>query len=180
MPPDKDPRNRWLKRAWSQRGGTLAGAVALVIDQATKPLAHAYVEQHGPTDITSFLTMMSGWNTGVAFGLAAFANPWVLIAVGLGLSAFLAILLVRAQSAVERIALGMAIGGALSNVIDRARFGAVRDFIAFHWSGWQWPAFNFADAFIVVGLCSLLFIGREERGNCSGLTREGEEKAIKR
>jgi signal peptidase II len=148
-------------------GAHLAAALAvvasLVVDQVTKPLAHAYVEQNGPLEITSFLTMTSGWNTGVAFGMAAFAHPSVLIAVGLGLSAVLAVFLVRTESAFEKIALGMAIGGALSNVIDRLRFGAVRDFIDLHWNDWHWPTFNFADVFIVVGLFSLLLLGGDER-----------------
>lgn len=140
-----------------------AAVAALVVDQATKPLAHSYVEQNGPLEITSFLTMTTGWNTGVAFGMAALAHPSVLIAVGLGLSAVLAVFLVKADSPFEKIALGIAIGGALANVIDRARFGAVRDFIDFHVNDWHWPAFNFADVFIVVGLFSLLLLGREER-----------------
>lgn len=141
----------------------LVAVTAFVVDQATKPLAHAYVEQNGPLQITSFLTMTAGWNTGVAFGVAALAHPSVLIAVGLGLSAVLAVFLAKTDSTFEKIALGMAIGGALANVLDRARFGAVRDFIDFHVNDWHWPAFNFADVFIVVGLFSLLFAGREQR-----------------
>ena len=141
----------------------LAAVAALVVDQATKPLAHAYVEQNGPLEIASFLTMTSGWNTGVAFGVAAFAHPSVLIAVGVGLSAVLAVFLVRTGSAFEKIALGLAIGGALANVVDRLRFGAVRDFIDLHWNDWHWPTFNLADVFIVAGLFSLLFAGRGQR-----------------
>jgi signal peptidase II len=140
----------------------LVAGAALVVDQATKALAHAYVEQNGSLEITSFLTMTAGWNTGVAFGMAALAHPSVLIGVGLGLSAVLVVFLVKTDSTFEKIALGMAIGGALANVLDRARFGAVRDFIDFHASDWHWPAFNFADVFIVVGLFSLLILGRGE------------------
>lgn len=155
-------RAGWLTRAHA--AATLAAAAALLIDQVTKPLAHAYVGQNGPLEITSFLAVTAGWNTGVAFGMAAFAHPWVLIAVGLGLSTLLAAFLLRTDSAFEKVALGMAIGGALANVIDRARFGAVRDFIDLHWNEWHWPAFNFADAFIVIGLFSLLLpIGTSKR-----------------
>jgi len=141
----------------------LVAVAALVVDQTTKPLAHAYVEQNGPLEITSFLTMTAGWNTGVAFGVAAFANPTILVAVGLALSAVLVVFLVKTESTSEKIALGMAIGGALANVVDRLRFGAVRDFIDFYVNAWHWPAFNFADVFIVVGLFSLLLLGRGER-----------------
>lgn len=157
----RSQRTALLTRA--HLAAVLAAVAALVVDQATKPLAHAYVEQNGPLEITSFLTMTAGWNTGVAFGMAALANPSVLIAVGLGLTAFLVVVLVRAVRASEKLALGMAIGGALANVIDRLRFGAVRDFIDFHVNDWHWPAFNLADVFIVVGLFSLLLLGREER-----------------
>lgn len=150
-----------LKRA--HLAAMLVAVTALVVDQTTKPLAHAYVEQNGPLEITSFLTMTAGWNTGVAFGMAALAHPSVLIAVGLGLSAVLAVFLAKTDSTFEKIALGMAIGGALANVLDRTRFGAVRDFIDFHVNDWHWPAFNFADVFIVVGLFSLLLLGRGER-----------------
>lgn len=140
-----------------------AAFASLIVDQVTKSLAHAYVEQNGPLAITAFLTMTSGWNTGVAFGIAAFANPSFLVAVGLAMSTVLAVFLVKAELGVEKIALGLAIGGALANVIDRARFGAVRDFIDLHWNDWQWPTFNFADVFIVAGLFSLLFFGGGER-----------------
>lgn len=161
LPSGSSKRASRLTRA--HLAAMLVAVAALVVDQATKPLAHGYVEQNGSLEITSFLTMTAGWNTGVAFGMAALAHPWVLIAVGLGLSAVLAVFLVRTKSPSEKIALGMAIGGALANVLDRARFGAVRDFIDFHVSDWHWPAFNFADVFIVVGLFSLLILGRGER-----------------
>lgn len=141
----------------------LAAVAALGVDQATKPLAHAYVEQNGSLEITSFLTMTAGWNTGVAFGMAALAHPSVLIATGLALTAVLAVFVVKTDSFFEKIALGMAIGGALANGLDRARFLAVRNFIDFHVSDWHWPAFNHADVFIVVGLFSLLLFGRGER-----------------
>lgn len=147
---------------WAHLAAILAAVAAFGVDQATKSLAHAYVAQNGPLEITSFLTMTAGWNTGVAFGMAALAHPSVLIAVGLALSAVLAVFLAKTVSSFEKVALGMAIGGALANVLDRARLGAVRDFIDFHVSDWHWPAFNFADVFIVVGLFSLLLLGRGE------------------
>ena len=69
-----------------------------------------------------------------------------------GLTAFR----IRTAVTFDKVALGVAIGGALSNVIDQARVGSVRDFIDFHSKAWNWPSFNFVDAFIVVGLFSLM------------------------
>ena len=151
-----EPRGRLRLATSSNLLGAAAAVAALGADQITKPLAFAYVARHGPVDVAPFLTLTSGWNTGVAFGLATATQPAILISIGVGLSALLALLLVKADTAFEKIAFGMAIGGALANVLDRLRFGGVRDFIDFHWSGWHWPAFNLADAFIVAGLFSLL------------------------
>lgn len=156
--PDPNHQRHALQRggARAQAVGSIAFVLAYVIDQLTKPLAHAAVAQLGTLEVTSFLSVTAGWNRGVAFGMATLAHPWVLIVIGAGLSAVMAVFLTRSESRTEKIGLGMAIGGALGNVVDRARFGAVRDFIDFYWNTWHWPAFNFADAFIVVGLLALL------------------------
>ena len=60
---------------------------------------------------------------------------------------------------VAAVAIGMIFGGAAGNLIDRARFGAVVDFLDFYWRGWHWPAFNVADSFITVGVVVLLLRG---------------------
>lgn len=100
------------------------------------------------------LTMV--WNEGVSFGLLKNDNPWPLIVIALGISTVFSFWLTRAKNWIEAIALAMIIGGALGNVIDRLRFGAVVDFLDVHYAGWHYPAFNIADSFITVGIVILL------------------------
>jgi signal peptidase II len=71
-------------------------------------------------------------------------------------SAALCVWLARAESRLVAIALGLTIGGALGNVVDRLRFGAVFDFLDFHAFGWHWPAFSLADSAITLGVAGLL------------------------
>ena len=75
----------------------------------------------------------------------------ILSAFALAVVAFLLSWLKNEQSRLVQAALGMIIGGALGNVADRIRFGAVYDFLDFYYNGWHWPAFNAADSFICIG-----------------------------
>jgi signal peptidase II len=79
--------------------------------------------------------------------------------------------LARAESHWLQIGIGLVVGGAIGNVIDRIRFGAVVDFLDFHLGGWHWPAFNIADSAITVGVLFLLTDGlfrRTERSTKAG------------
>ena len=120
--------------------------------------------------ITSFFNIVMAWNTGVSFSM--FSNsgemmPYILIAVALGITALFSIWLWRSDKHPHTICYAMIIGGALGNVIDRARFGAVIDFLDFHVMGYHWPAFNVADMSIVCGISLLiivsLFFEKEEK-----------------
>jgi signal peptidase II len=82
--------------------------------------------------------------------------PWVLVLFALGISAALAIWLKNANERLLAAGLGLVIGGAVGNVIDRIRFGAVVDFLDFHWGDFHWPAFNLADSAITVGVVLLV------------------------
>jgi signal peptidase II len=77
--------------------------------------------------------------------------PWLLSGLALAVVIGLLFWLRRSENAMMAIGLGLVIGGALGNVIDRLRYGAVVDFLDFHLAGWHWPAFNLADAGICVG-----------------------------
>ena len=81
---------------------------------------------------------------------------YVLVALSLSITAGLAVWLWRAPVRRVALALGAVIGGALGNVIDRLVYGAVADFFDLHVAGWHWPAFNIADAAIVLGVATLL------------------------
>jgi signal peptidase II len=145
--------------------GFLAAAIILMLDQLTK---HMVLVQLGePVSVTSFLNLVLVWNRGVSFGmlggLGAYA-PWLLVGFALAISLALMIWLTREVRLVTRIALGLVLGGAIGNAIDRIRFGAVVDFLDFHALGYHWPAFNVADSAIVVGAALLVLEGLRGSG----------------
>ena len=142
-----------------------------LLDQATKWAVLSFLEPPaGPVEVAPYFNLVLVWNRGVSFGVlddhAGAYMPWVLAAVALAIVAFLLAWLRRADGALAGTALGLVIGGAIGNVVDRVRFGAVVDFLDFHVAGYHWPAFNLADAAICVGagllLVSGLFVPRRE------------------
>lgn len=141
----------------------LGASLALAVDQLTKSLAFATVAARGEMPITTFFTITSGMNPGIAFGLATRVHPLILIGIAAAISAVLAMMILRSESPLRRTALGMILGGAFGNIVDRIRFGAVRDLIDLHWGGWHWPTFNLADAFITIGVLILLAFDPADR-----------------
>ncbi|MBW7850561.1 MAG: signal peptidase II [Rhodospirillales bacterium] len=109
--------------------------------------------------VTPFLSLVMAWNRGVSFGIfdndGAY-NAVLLSALALIIVIVLAVWLHRAEDRLLRMSLGFIIGGALGNVIDRVRFGAVADFIYLHAGHFDWPAFNLADSAITVGAVLLV------------------------
>jgi signal peptidase II len=103
------------------------------------------------------LTMV--WNQGVTFGLLNGLGAWshfVLAAIALIVVGALTLWLRRAENAVTALAIGAIAGGAIGNVMDRLRYGAVVDFIHAHVGQWSWYVFNVADAAIVCGVAVLI------------------------
>ena len=99
------------------------------------------------------------WNRGVTFGLLSGEGPWnhlILAMLAAGIAVFLLRWLARAETPAVAVALGAVIGGAIGNVVDRLRFGAVVDFVDAHAWGWHWYVFNIADAGIVCGVAVLI------------------------
>ena len=99
------------------------------------------------------------WNRGVTFGLLSGEGPWnhlILATLAAGIAVFLLRWLARAETPAVAVALGAVIGGAIGNVLDRLRFGAVVDFVDAHAWGWHWYVFNIADAGIVCGVAVLI------------------------
>lgn len=143
-------------RPWT---GPALFAGLLLLDQLTKELALRRLDPLGAVEVTPFFNLVLVWNRGVSFGFlggAGAAAPWLLAALALSISALLAVWLRRERRALPRLALWLVLAGALGNVVDRARFGAVVDFLDFHAAGYHWPAFNVADSAIVVGAGLLL------------------------
>jgi len=147
------------------RPGLLTAAVTLMLDQLSKwwilyeldlpARRNVPLFEIGPVGLD--LTMV--WNRGVTFGLFSGDSQWNQLILA-GLAAVIAAVLLRwlsrAENRLVAVALGMVIGGAVGNVIDRFRFGAVVDFVdAWGW-GWHWYVFNIADAAIVIGVGLLL------------------------
>ena len=98
------------------------------------------------------------WNRGVSFGLlgGAALPPWLLAGFAGMVAAGLTVWLARVSERWPAIGIGLVIGGAVGNIIDRFRFGAVADFLDFHLGAHHWPAFNVADAAISVGVAVLV------------------------
>ncbi|MBT4322724.1 MAG: signal peptidase II, partial [Rhodobacterales bacterium] len=115
----------------------------------------------GSYDVYSpFLTLKMGWNTGINFGLFSesyFFMRWILIAISLGICLFLLFWSRKLKGNFAPILIGLIIGGAVGNVIDRVRFGAVIDFLNMSCCGINNPyIFNLADIFVFTGLVFLL------------------------
>jgi signal peptidase II len=136
-------------------------AVTLVADQVSKQLLLGYLLKVGfivPV-IDGFFRLVIVWNRGVSFGMLGGDRslpPWVLSAVAVLVCVGLFVWLRRAGGRFTGWGIGLVMGGAIGNVIDRARWGAVFDFADFYVGQWHWPAFNIADSAIVVGVGLLL------------------------
>ncbi len=141
--------------------GLVAAALVLAADQGSKYwiVNILNLPQLGSVSVLPVLSLTMVWNHGVTFGLLNDFGDWGRIAlagVALAIVAALAVWLWRAERRLVAGALGAIAGGAVGNVLDRLRFGAVVDFIHAHAGGWSWYVFNVADAAIVCGVCALL------------------------
>lgn len=141
--------------------GAAIAACVLLVDQASKTLVLTQLDfgVNGVVRVTPFMDFVETWNTGVSYGLfPQGVNGWWILG-GLKLIAAIAFFfwLARVGRRVEAVALGLLIGGALGNAIDRAVYGAVFDFVSLHAFGYRWYVFNVADVAIVVGVALLLY-----------------------
>jgi signal peptidase II len=155
------------------RLGLAIALAAFVSDQASKSwLLDVMAARSDEIELGCCLNLVMVWNYGVSFGVLNEFGPdgaWGLVAVTLAIVVVLVVWLVRMRERIPAAALGLVIGGALGNVLDRLRFGAVADFFDFHLGEMHWPAFNVADSAIVIGAVVLvlqgLIAGRKERGS---------------
>ena len=145
------------------RYGLSIAAVTALLDQASKAwIVYGVMSPPRVIEIAPFFNLVIVWNAGASFGLFGAAPAWgryLLVAVATAICAGLAVWLARAGSRLLAAALGLVIGGAAGNVIDRLVHGAVADFLDFHAFGYHWPAFNAADAAISVGVATLVLDG---------------------
>ena len=165
---DASPRPAACSYAWGPLSAVgLAVAVATgVIDQASKLwLLDVFdLGDRGRVALTSFIDLVVTWNTGISYGLLqqnGLVGLWALLAFKVAAVVFLWIWLARASSRLTATALGLIIGGALGNAVDRLHWPGVMDFVLFHietasWS-FRWYVFNLADVAIVAGVVGLLY-----------------------
>jgi signal peptidase II len=165
----------WLWGPLSPLGLGVALATVL-IDQAHKAwMLYVYdIGAKGTVTVTPFFDLVLVWNQGISYGLLpqqSAAGRLGLILFALGASLALSVWLARLESRLTAVAIGLNIGGAIGNAIDRILYGAVADFFSFHAFGFQWYVFNIADAAIVAGVVGLLydslFGGHKKAGNPS-------------
>lgn len=150
------------------RLGLLVAGVALALDQASKwyvlgPLGLADGRR---VALAPFLDFVLVWNSGISYGLFrsdGTAGRIALTAVAAVASIFLLLWLMRESRPVNAAGLGLLIGGAVGNGIDRVVHGAVVDFVLLHSGSFEWYVFNVADAAIVAGVALLLISGLERR-----------------
>jgi signal peptidase II len=143
--------------AWARAAVVLA--VVLAADQIVKALVTASLQRGEEREIVSFAKLVNTRNTGVAFGQLQNGGTIVTVVIVLALAALLVFFARNAQRPLVWLPTGMLLGGALGNIVDRIREGAVIDFLKLP----HWPAFNLADASITIGVVILLVV--IERGD---------------
>jgi signal peptidase II len=152
------------------------GALVIALDLATKYLARQYFSPFEPLEVTGFFNLILTYNTGAAFSLFSADSGG---AHGLKMAALATVSLlpfiyfyVKAAAGDRALltSLGLIWGGALGNIHDRFRWGAVVDFLDFHWGGYHWPAFNVADIAICAGAGLLALAILREKPNKAGAT----------
>jgi len=138
----------------------IIAAAVIIADLLSKLAILGRFQLHESVEVTSFFNLVLVYNRGAAFSFLSDAGGWqrwFFTVLALGVSAWIVLMLRRhPQQRLLCLALSLILGGALGNVIDRIRFGAVVDFLDFHVAGWHWPAFNVADSAITVGAVLLV------------------------
>jgi signal peptidase II len=140
----------------------IAVLVLIAIDQGSKSFLISYLKTQ-PNYIFELLPILDfvyDWNYGISFGLFReyyqYSNIAFLILNSI-IVTYLCYLILKTQACLARLGLISIIGGALGNLIDRMRHGAVFDFIYFHYQDLAFPAFNMADSFITIGACFFIY-----------------------
>jgi signal peptidase II len=153
-----------VSRAGPAAAIATAGLV-VAVDQATKQLVDSDIDRGDSVNVFFGLDLTNTRNTGVAFGALEGAGLVVAILIGFSLVLLIGYFVVNREMPWLWLPVGLLLGGALGNLIDRAREGAVIDWI----DPVAWPAFNLADACIVVGVVALLWVveGRPKRARTS-------------
>ncbi|WP_341678348.1 signal peptidase II [Niveibacterium sp. SC-1] len=151
------PKAGFTGRFWAWMG---LAALVVVIDQITKHLVLGHMQFGEAIPYTDFFQLVLVYNPGAAFSFLANQpgwQKWFFTILALVVSAWLVTMTRRhAREVLQPLAFALIIGGAIGNVIDRLRFGAVVDFLYFHVGQYGWPAFNVADSAITLGVILMI------------------------
>ena len=129
----------------------------IFFDLLIKKVIFEYVDLHKFIYITSFLDLTHIHNFGISFGLfAGIISPLILVLISSLVVVFLLYLMLVSKDSLEKMGLVIIIAGAMGNIIDRLFNGYVIDFIYLHYKDFYWPAFNFADIYISIGVCVIV------------------------
>jgi signal peptidase II len=170
LPSDRAPSLLWGPLT---RFALVIALLAAAVDQAVKLYLLFVVDlgARGIVTLTPFLDLVLTWNTGISYGLFRQEGPlgqWALLALKAIAVILLWIWLSRTSSRLTAASLGLIIGGAIGNAIDRFTYGAVADFVLFHLTtasfSFKWYVFNLADVAIVAGVVGLLYETLIDRG----------------
>ena len=140
------------QRAWGRAGLVVAGV--LLVDQVTKRLVQSGIAEGEHNGVFPGVELVHVRNRGVAFGAFAGGGTIVAVVIGVALVALVAWFTRHARKDLAWLPTGLLLGGAVGNIFDRVRDGAVTDFVKFP----AWPAFNVADIAITFGVLSLLYV----------------------
>ncbi|MET0220585.1 MAG: signal peptidase II [Tardiphaga sp.] len=148
------------------RSGVLTALATLILDQALKIwlLTGFDLGHRGVVPVLPFFDLVLAWNTGISYGWFSQSGPtgqMVLVAVKAVAVVALAVWMAKSQTRLATVALGLIIGGAIGNAVDRFAYGAVVDFALLHANiggrAYNWYVFNLADVAIVAGVAALLY-----------------------
>lgn len=149
------------------RRGLAIAVVVAALDQLSKWIILLWVMNPPvPIKVTDFFNLVLVWNRGVSFGMFQNESVWGPVLLGsltVAIIGFLYFWLKNAETRLTAIALGLVMGGAFGNLIDRIAHQAVVDFLDFHAFGCHWPAFNVADSAITIGVVLIIFESLFER-----------------
>jgi signal peptidase II len=144
-------------KSWSPYALLVVAAIAL--DQWVKYLVETKLAFQEKLDLAPFVALYRTYNTGIAFSMFSSFGDTGLVVVAVLVVAFVLYLATRAPPGhvLARTGFALIIGGALGNLLDRAIYGHVIDYILFHTQSWSFAVFNLADAFISVGAVVVVF-----------------------
>jgi len=129
----------------------------ILFDLLSKYLIYHNIGLNNFFPLTLYLDLAHIHNFGISFGLfSGHISSWLIIIIALLATSLIFYLMIRAKNNMEKFALTMIIAGALGNIVDRLINGYVIDFIYFHYNNFYWPAFNFADIYISIGIFIIL------------------------